>query len=434
MNAPETGNNSHSPQSKQQKRSLLDDWRVRAGVSVLLAILAWMIVTIIVQPGTTITLRHVPVDFTYDSSNYTSKGLSIVSAPAVSVDLTVSGDGFTIGRLTSDDFVVYPDWSSVRTSGEKSLRLKVECISPAANDINIGIDGNNTVTVVFDVVEELTLPITVITKFLTVEDGYILYNTAASAETVTLSGPSSELSRVATCTAELTYDGGLHETQTLDTALRFYTESGSEVFFDYVTLDRENVDVTLTVYKLAELPVNVRFINTPSNFDDSVLIYSLSQDSLRVAGPEAVIDGLTELAVGTIDLSSFTLDRVYEMPISLPSGIVSLDNISSISVSFDCSALTTKTLNLPAECVQVINLPSTYQLTVETERLMNVVLCGPADALEGLTPEQVVVEIDANDFSVVLGQQNIACSLYVPANGQIFALGSYTVQCRIESK
>ena len=35
--------------------------------------------------------------------------------------------------------------------------------------------------------------------------------------------------------------------------------------------------------------------------------------------------------------------------------------------------------------------------------------------------------------SVAIGQQNIACRLYVPANDKIFALGSYVVQCKIES-
>ena len=47
--------------------------------------------------------------------------------------------------------------------------------------------------------------------------------------------------------------------------------------------------------------------------------------------------------------------------------------------------------------------------------------------------EQVVIEIDAEDFSVATGEQNIACRLYVPSNGKIFALGSYVLQCRIES-
>ena len=169
--------------------------------------------------------------------------------------------------------------------------------------------------------------------------------------------------------------------------------------------------MTLQVYKVATLPVEVSFINAPRDFDSSVLAYTLSKKTLNVAGPESQIDRLSALSVGTIDLSTFALDKVYEMPIELPTGIHLLDNLSSITV----------------------NLPSSYQLTVETERLMNVTLCGPAGSLETLTPEQVVIEIDADDFSVAIGQQNIACRLYVPANGKIFALGSYMVQCKIES-
>jgi YbbR-like protein. len=42
---------------------------------------------------------------------------------------------------------------------------------------------------------------TATTNYLRIADGYILYSTEVSKETVTLSGPSSELSKVATCTA-----------------------------------------------------------------------------------------------------------------------------------------------------------------------------------------------------------------------------------------
>ena len=416
------------------KRDWLSDRRIRLLLAVVGAIVAWMAVTIVVQPGTTKTLSNVPVDFTYDSSAYTSRGLSIVSAPEKFVNLKLSGDGYTIGGLQASDFVVYPDWSSVRGSGEKTLRLQVRSQSSLLTGVSVSIDGgDNTVDVVFDVVEEKTLPITVTTNYLTIADGYILYGTDVSKETVTLSGPSTELSQVETCTAEVAHKGGLTEPVTLNTALRFYTRSGSEVKFAYTTLDEESVDVTLQVYKVATLPVDVNFINAPRDFDSSVLSYALSKKTLNVAGPESQINKLSALSVGTIDLSTFALNKVYEMPIELPTGIHLLDNLESITVSFDSSKLETKTLNLPSSCVQVINLPASYQLTVETERLMNVTLCGPVGSLEALTPEQVVIEIDADDFSVAIGQQNIACRLYVPANGKIFALGSYVVQCKIES-
>ena len=390
------------------KRNLLNDRRIRLLLSLLGAVIAWMAVTIVVQPGTTTTIYNVPVDFSYDSAAYTSRGLSIVNAEEKTVNLKLSGDGYTIGSLSANDFVVYPDWSSVRDSGEKSLRLQVRSQSTLLTGVSVSIDGDNTVDVVFDVVEEKTLPIQVTTNYLKIADGYILYGTDISKETVT-------------------------SPVTLDTGLRFYTRSGGEVKFEYTTLETDSVEVTLQVYKLATLPVEVSFINAPRDFDPSVLVYSLSKKTLNVAGPESQIDRLSTLSVGTIDLSTFALDKVYEMPIELPSGIRLLDNISTITVSFDCSGLETKTMNLPSSCVQVVNLPATYQLTVETERLMNVILCGPKGAMETLTPEQVVIEIDAEDFAVATGQQNIACRLYVPSNGKIFALGSYVLQCRIES-
>ena len=62
------------------KRNLLNNRRIRLLLSLLGAVIAWMAVTIVVQPGTTTTIYNVPVDFTYDSAAYTSRGLSIVNA------------------------------------------------------------------------------------------------------------------------------------------------------------------------------------------------------------------------------------------------------------------------------------------------------------------------------------------------------------------
>ena len=159
----------------QHTKSILNDRRIRLLLAIVGAIVAWMVVTIVVQPGTTRTINNVPVDFTYDSAAYTSRGLSIVSAPEKYVSLKLSGDGYTIGSLTSSDIVVYPDWSGVRDSGEKTLHLQVRGVNTLLNGVSVSIEGgDNSVDVVFDVVEEKTVPITVTTNYLTIADGYIL--------------------------------------------------------------------------------------------------------------------------------------------------------------------------------------------------------------------------------------------------------------------
>lgn len=76
------------------------------------------------------------------------------------MNLKISGDGYTIGGLTASDFVVYPDFSSVRDSGEKTLRLLVRGANGLLNGVTVTMEGNdNTVDVVFDVVEEKPCPL-----------------------------------------------------------------------------------------------------------------------------------------------------------------------------------------------------------------------------------------------------------------------------------
>ncbi len=417
------------------KRNFLDDGRFRMAFALLLAVAAWVLVTMVIQPNTTTTLYGVPVNFSYDSSKYTSQGLSIVNHPSYTVSLKVSGNGSVIGSLGKDDFLVYPDYSSVKTSGAASLKLNVKCTAETSGSVTVSVQPKNmTVDVVFDTVEEKVVPITVVAKDLKLADGYTLYKTAAAPGEVTLSGPTSELKNVTQAIAEVTADGELSDSVTVNTALKFADAEGNEVSFTYVTADNETADVTLTVYKLAELPLRVDFVNKPENFDASILKYSLSQNKLQVAGPASVIDTMKEISVGSIDLSTFSLNKVYELPISLPSGLASQENIASVTVSFDTTGLSTKTINLPSTSVQVVNLPSTYKLTVKSDRIQNVVLCGPTSVLEGLTAANVVARIDADELSITTGQQNIAVSIYVPSSGQVFALGTYTVQCQIESK
>ncbi|MCI2046825.1 MAG: CdaR family protein [Faecalibacterium sp.] len=417
------------------KRSLLDDKRFRMPFAILLAVAAWVLVTMVIQPNTTTPLYGVPVNFSYDSSKYTTQGLSIVNSPSYNVTLKVSGNGSVIGGLTKDDFLVYPDYSSVKTSGAASLKLNVKCTAETAGSVSVSVQPKNmTVDVVFDTVEEKVVPITVMAKDLKLADGYTLYKTTAAPGEVTLSGPTSELENVTQAIAEVTADGELDDSVTVNTTLKFADAEGNEVPFTYVTADNETADVTLTVYKLAELPLRVDFVNTPDGFDDSILKYSLSQNTLQVAGPASVIDAMSEISVGSIDVSTFSLNKVYELPITLPGGLVSQENIASVTVSFDTTGLSTKTLNLPATSVQVVNLPSTYRLTVKSDRIQNVTLCGPADVLSGLTAANVIARIDADELSITTGQQNIAVSIYVPSSGKVFAVGTYTVQCQIESK
>lgn len=430
-------NNKHSQTSRDKDRSIWDDRRFTMLLSLALAVLVWVIVTTLVQPGTDKNIDNVPINFEYDASKYTSLGLDIVNQPSGTVKLYLEGNGYDLGGLVASDFVVYPDYSAVRGPGTAELKLRVRALdSQIESRVRATITGEvTTAQVVFDTVIERSLPVTVETSGITTAEGYVLNRVTTAPAEVTVRGPESEVESIGRVVARVAVDEQLNDSRLVQVGLVLEGRDGEETSLEYTTLDNDMVDATVSVYQLAELPLKVDFVNVPPGFDPSTLNYSLSRETLTVAGPARQLADLTELSVASFDLAaSFSMDRDFQLPVALPSGIVSQENISAVTLSFDTSNLTQKVINLPAENVRVINLPSSYELTVESSRINNVVLIGPEEELEELSANNVTARINAEDFQVEVGQENIPVQIVVPSSSHIFAVGSYTVQCAITTR
>ncbi len=413
---------------------LWGDRRFLLLLSLGIAVLLWLYVTMSVMPNTSTTLSGVPVDFDYDSAKYTTLGLDIVNEPSYTVDLSLSGDGSVLGAARASDFVVYPDYSSVKGAGSQTLNLNVKIINPdLENRVTATIErGRRTVDVVFDTILTKTLPVTVETSGLHIAEGYSLNKVSSSPSEITITGPSTEVSQVTAVVAPLSMEGELSESQLVQVPLEMRDANGKTLDLPYTTMEDDIVDVTVSVYKQVELPLVVNFINVPSYFDVNTLQYSLSQETLLVSGPERVVNNLTELSVGSFDLSTFSLDKDYQMNVELPDGIVSNENVSSVTLSFDTTGMSERSFNVSQ--ISVINVPANYQVEVTTKRLNNVVLVGPEEDLEQLSAGSIEARINAEDLQVAVGTQTVAVQIQVPSNPRVFAIGTYTVTCNITSR
>ena len=116
----------------------------------------------------------------------------------------------------------------------------------------------------------------------------------------------------------------------------------------------------------------------------------------------------------------------------LPSGLVALDDTTSVTLSFDTSDMASTVINVPN--IKPINMPSNYDITVQSERVSNVTLYGPADEIAELSPESVVAQLDCQNLQITAGQQTLPVSIIVPSSTRIFAVGSYTVSCQIDAR
>lgn len=425
-----------TPQPSTGRKSLWSYPLFSLILALFCGFVAWTVVAVYVDPQGSVTVQDVPINYANGTSAYTSQGLDIVEKPSIeTVDVRVDGNSTIIGNITNSDIMVYPSYAGVSGAGRVTLRLQARLVNTTdfPGDIECTVESPRTIEAVFDEVSEKTLAITVDASAVSVAEGYMLNRSAAVPAEITLRGPTSELDQIASAVATVSSDAELSDTTTVPATLELRDENGEVYTPEYTTMDSETANVTLTVYQVRELPLVVDFIGTPTNFDAGSLRYTLSQDTLRVAGPARTISALEELTVTNFDLSQeFELGRDYQRLVELPSGIVSLDGVTSVTLSFDTSDMGSTTLNISN--ISAINVPSNYEVEILSSMVSGVTLYGPAEEVEALSADSVVAQIDCQSVNLTVGQQTIPVTIQIPSSSRIFATGSYTVQCEVRAR
>lgn len=425
-----------TPQPAEGRRSLWNYPLFSVLLALFCGLVAWTVVAAYVDPQSSIIVQNVPINYANSASTYTSQGLDIVEKPDLeTVDVRVDGNSTIIGNITNSDIMVYPSYAGVSGAGRVTLRLQARLVNTTdfPGDIECTVESPRTIEVVFDEVSEKTVAVTVDASSVSVAEGYMLNRSAAVPAEVTLRGPTSELDRIASVVARVSVDNELSDTTTVPATLEMLDENGSVYTPQYTTMDSETANVTLTVYQVRELPLAVNFIGTPTNFDTGSLHYTLSQNTLRVAGPARTISTLDELTVTDFDLAQeFEPDRDYQRLVELPSNVKSLDGVTSVTLSFDTTGMASTTLNLSN--IRAINVPSNYELEILSSMVSGVTLYGPAEEIEALSADSVVAQIDCQSVNLTVGQQTIPVTIQIPSSSRIFATGSYTVQCEVNAR
>ena len=405
-------------------------------LALIMGFATWTIVTVYIDPQGSKTVTKVPINYTSGASAYTSQGLDIVEKPDIEgVTVKVEGNGTIIGNIQNSDIMVYPSYAGVSGPGKVTLRLQARVTNTTdfPGDIECTVESPDTIDVVFDEVSEKTIPVTVDASAVPISNGYMLNKTTAVPAEITLRGPTSELDHVSSIVAPVQIDGELADTTTVPATLQLRDEVGNVFTPQYTSMESDSANVTLTVYQVRELPLKVDFIGTPNGFDVESLHYSLSQQTLRVAGPARTISTLEALTVTDFDLArEFEPGRDYQRLIELPAGIVSLDGVTNVTLDFDTSEMGSTKLNVSN--IHAINVPSNYELQILSSLVSGVTLYGPADEIEKLNADSIVAQIDCQSLNLTVGQQTIAVSIQIPSSTRIFATGSYTVQCEVTSK
>lgn len=413
---------------------LFENRQFNVVLSVVVAVLAWLLVSMYVNTEDTRYIQKVPVNLSYSASVYQALDLSVVDAADYTVTVKVKGPRSVINGLSASDILAYPQMSGVSDSGRYDLAVVATKVDSSKDyEIVAGSVSPKTVSVRFDHVINKKFVVEVDTTGATPAEGYILDKAFATPSEITLSGPESEVSAVSRVVASVNLSGAeLTESQLTTGVISLYDRDDNPLSQNLITLDAENIELTIPILKKATLPLKVSFTGVPQGLDTSIFHYTLSSESINVAGPGSKVDALSDFNIGYINIAKdFKLNGVYDFDITLDKGFVNLDNISHVTVSFDTSALASKTITV--KDIRAVNVPQNYQVQVETSKIYDVTVIGTKAEIEALTAADVVAEIDASQLAAEKGQQTVAVNILIPGSSSVFAAGSYTALINVST-
>ncbi|MBQ7046207.1 MAG: hypothetical protein IJN85_00510 [Oscillospiraceae bacterium] len=422
---------------KLSLQSLIYDNRVVLVFSIIAAIIIWIVVAIQFSPEDDRVVKEVPVKIDI-SNNVSNLGLQMFGETEFYVDVTVQGKRYEVAEsvLTKDDLVVTAKTNYVDSSGSHTLKLEVNAKNPENMTYEIVSLSENTINVYFDYYKEgeYTLESNIIyngDSF--VPDGYITDTPLLSANTVKLSGPTTEMDKIDRVVASVSLEDILTTTTALEAEIVPLSEFGGKL--QYITVDDGTPDITITipVYKKASMPTTVTFRNVPSAYSGSLPQFACSPAKLNFAMEESALSAITSLSIADIDF--YMLDagvNKIEVDLLTLNGVKVQDNISKAIVTVNIKNASSDTHNISSNNISFINVPAGYRAVATQSGIYNVKVVGPQADLQNIAPTQLFAEVDLSEVDVTKSTGEALARAYVQGSSSCWVYNRYPVSYRLE--
>lgn len=405
---------------------LLDNNRVVQVLSLLIAVITWFVVVTTFDSDSTDIFRNVPINFELTGTTPESYGLSMIEGDGQTIDIKVAGKKYRLGRLTAEDFVVTPILTVVTKPGEYNLILDVRKADLRDEDFQVVSYPTNTAAS-FDYIVEETIQVTAAADKVKAAEGYFKEAVLASPDKVILKGPQAEITKIKSAVVESDMDKVSDSSMILEGQLVFYDESGNKLQPKHTTYTPKEYELNVQIYKHAEISTEVTFVNVPQGLDIAKLTYTLSHGALEVAGPKETIEALTAINLGEIDFRKINVGSSFNMDVSLPAGLVNVNNINSVTVSIVSDELEKKQLSVGKENFSKRNEPAGYTVTIDTLSINDVKLVGEKEDIASITAKDLIAVVDLQGIDLTSGKARVPAQIYCTGNKFVWALGEYNV-------
>ena len=415
--------------------SLLNNNRFLMVVSFIIALGLWVWVAIDKSPEIQTVITNVPVKINLENSNPQQLGLQIFGESEFTVDVTVTGKKYVLSNLKAEDIQVEANTNYVNSAGTKTLQLKVSP-TDSSEEFTISSVSSTYIEVFFDTYKEVELSLSgdVATNLKTIiPEGCIMGDIVFSKNTVTVSGPTTEINRITGVYATANVNEVLEKTTTFDPDVKLITDDGSKLEYSKISIDEAEITMTIPVLKVVSLPTVVEFKNAPSYFIENPLSYTVYPSTVKVAVPVDVLETTKHFVVDTIDFADISNSyNTFNVDVeSINSFKIVDESVKRFRVRINATNYESKTITVPASKIVLKDNRNDFKVTLNGNKDIAVTVIGTPASLEKITADNISIVVDTADKSLTKDTNVIPAKVLVNSENGCWAFGKYDIRVKV---
>ena len=358
-------------------------------LSFVIALGLWMYVRTYVNTDYEQTFYNIPVALE-GKTRLSERQLMLLSEEEYVVDLKVHGSRQDVSKINSGNIQVVADLSDINEPGEHNLTYSIIYPGDVPTGAVSAERDPDRVTLIVARRKTKEIPVQVNLEG-DVPANYIKDNAAVELDhsVVEISGPESVVDLIDHAAITIDCEG---RTETIYESCRYVLQDKKNTPVDaaWITTNVSEVKVYLPVSMVKKIPLKVTLVDGGGATEDTTTV-QIEPKEISVSGSETALNALTELNLGTIDLSQITEDTVMEFEINLPEGVNNVSNLPTAAVSISFPKLATREFTVSE--FEALNLAPGMTWEPLTKQLI-ITVRGLKSEIQRLGAADIIVQVD----------------------------------------
>lgn len=364
-------------------------------LSLAIAFGLWLYVITVISPDQERSYSAIPVTF-QNASTLTERGLIMVSDDDLTVTVTLTGNRSDLNKIDAANLTVVADLSSIYEAGEYLLSYSVYPPSEVASSA-VAVQSKEPSRITVQIAERASKEVPVQINYVgEVPEGYLLDKSGAELDfdAVTIMGPADVVNQIDHAAITVDCEG---RTESISSSYRFELQDAEDnpVNAQRITTNVAEVSLMVRIVKTKNIPLKLNIVEGGGATQSTTQI-TLDPESITVSGSDAVMEGLEEIVLGTIDLAEIDGDTTLTFDIVLPEGVENISGITASTVDVRFDGLQTATFEVTN--ITPIHVTEGMQVQVLTKAL-TVTVRGPASQIQRLKANYIAAVVDLEGVS-----------------------------------